>query len=134
MEYQRPAKGIMSDADLGDTKFYTVSCTCGNPDDQIRLEVEADDVISVHVWTTVKTPWWQRSWDSDSKFAGYVNGLTHRLKMTWNLWVRGYLENESWTILSEQQAYNLAETLKEAINDVREQKERKYGNAKKQSS
>lgn len=126
MEPQVPAKGIMLDNDFGDSKFYTVSCTCGNPDDQIRLEVEADDSVSVHVWTTVKTPWWQKSWSSDSRLAGLINGLTHRLRMTKNLWVNGYIEMESWTMLSEQQALNLSEVLKTAIADVKKEKERQH--------
>lgn len=119
MEYQQPAEGILLHRDFGDAKFYSVACNCGNPDDEIKFEVEAEDTgITVHVWTTVKTPWWEKSWNSDSWIAGLINGLSHRISMTWRLWTRGYLENESWTILTRQQALNFSETLKKAITDV----------------
>ncbi len=122
MKAQKPAMGIEQTRDFGDSKFYKVSCDCGNPDDEINLEVEAQDPggVVVHVWTTVKTPWWEKAWDNDSWLAGLVNGLSHRLRMTWWLWTRGYLKQESWTILTEQQALNFAETLKTAIRDTRE--------------
>ena len=127
MEYQAPAQGILINNDYGDSKFYTVACSCGNPDDEIRVNVEAEDTgITVHVWTTVKTPWWKKAWNNDSWIAGLYNGIAHRISMTWRLWVYGYLENESWTILNKQQAFNFSETLKNAIKDFE-----KFRNTKK---
>jgi len=116
MEAQTPAQGIMLDRDFGDSKFYTVSCTCGNPDDEIKLEVEADDCnISVHVWTTTKTNWWGEG--------------MNRFKLIWKLLTKGYVEFESWTLLNRQQALNFSEALKQSINEVE-----KFRNERKQKS
>lgn len=105
MEAQSPAQGILINNDFGDSKFYTVVCSCGNPDDELRLEVEADECnVTVHIWNTVKTNWWDKS--------------ANRFKLIWKLLTKGYLEYESWTLLNRQQALNFAETLKSAINDV----------------
>ena len=138
MDAQQPAEGILIHKDYGDAKFYTVTCDCGNPDDEIRLEVEAEDTgISVHVWTTVKTKWWDDAWrkryDIENEFLqdlhwlglDFLNGLANRLKLTWKLWTKGYLEHESWTILTRQQALNFSETLKKAIEDVNEFRQEK---------
>lgn len=132
MEYQPPARGITLNRDFGDAKFYTVDCDCGNPDDDIKLEVEAKDTgITVHVWTTVKSDWYSNTWtkryDIENKFlqdlhwniVDLFNGIWNRVKLTWRVWTRGYLEYESWTVMSQQQALNFAETLKLAIDDVK---------------
>lgn len=111
MEYQKPAEGILINRDFGDAKFYSVECECGNPDDQLRFEVEADDCgITVHVWTTAKSNWWgDNTW---------YKRFLRKMSITWKLWTTGYIETESWTILRKQQAFNFAETLKQAIEDV----------------
>lgn len=110
MKYQLPAEGIMLNRDFGNSKFYTVTCNCGNTDDDITLEVEADEFnVTVHVWTKVKSNWWNES--SLKRF------LT-RIKITWTLWTKGYVEMESWTLLTQQQALNFSETLTQAISDV----------------
>jgi hypothetical protein len=124
MEYQKPAEGIVLTQDFGDSKFYTVLCSCGNSDDELRLEVEADDFgVTVHVWTTTKSKWWDNAW---------YNRLLNKVKMTWNIWTKGYVEVESWTLLNRQAAFNFAETLKTATNDVEEF--RKQRNEKKHDS
>ena len=118
---QVPAEGIYLNREFGDSKFYSVACECGSPDDEIKLNVEADEGgITVHVWTTVKTPWWSKAWDSDLWIAGLWNGLSRRLSQTWRLWTCGYIECESWTILSKQQAINFAAVLESSVNDVEE--------------
>jgi hypothetical protein len=119
MIYQPPADGIMKTMDLGDSKFYVVSCQCGNTDDDIRVNVEADDCgVSVHQWVTVTTTYW----DTPTKF-NWINGILHRIKMTYSLWIKGYLEYESYTILSSQQAFNYSHTLLHAVNDVKKFRE-----------
>jgi hypothetical protein len=116
MEYQKPAEGILLHRDYGDAYYYRIPCDCGNPDDDLHLEVEADD-CGVHVshYVKVKTNWW----DTPTRFY-YVNSLIHRLKLTWQLWVKGYLEYEATTILTKQQAFNYAYTLNQAVKNVEE--------------
>ena len=111
---QDPAEGIMKSNDFGDSIYYVVQCQCGNPEDEIRIEVEADDTgVTVHHWVKVKTAWW----DEPTKFK-FINGLIHRIKMTYSIWVNGYLEYESWTMMTPQQTFNYAYTLKRASDNV----------------
>jgi len=124
MEYQKPAEGILLNNDFGVSKFYTVPCSCGNSDDEINLEVEAEETgITVHVWTTTKSNWWADSW-----YKRFIN----KIAITWQLWTKGYVKLESWTLLNRQAAFNFAETLKSAINDVEEF--RKQEHEKKRNS
>lgn len=114
MNPQLPAEGILLHKDFGDSKFYVVPCDCGNPDDEIRFEVEADDCgVTVHHWVKVKTDWWS----NPTKF-NFINRLWYRLKVTWTVWTKGYVEYESWTIMSRQQALNYAWTVNQATRDV----------------
>ena len=141
MEAQVPAVGIMKTSDHGDSKFYKIACTCGNEDDEIDMEVEADECgVTVHFWSKVKTDWWNERWEKryniDNVFLqdihwywiGFINGIWDRFKLTWKIWTQGYLEKESWTIMTEQQALNLSEVLKQSVADVktfREERESK---------
>ena len=120
---QEPAEGIMKTNDFGDSKLYMVPCQCGNTEDEICIEVEADDTgVTVHHWVKVKTAWW----DTPTKYK-WINGLLHRIKMTYSIWINGYLEYESWTMMNQQQTFNYAYTLKRASDDVR-----KFREARKQ--
>jgi hypothetical protein len=119
MDAQEPAEGILKTNDYGDSKFYLITCQCGNSEDEIRVEVEAEDTgVSVHHWVKVKTARWGRPTQCD-----WLNGLIHRFKMTYSLWINGYLEYESWTMMSPQQTFNYAYTLKRATDDVRQFRE-----------
>ncbi len=145
MEAQVPAEGILKQSDHGDSKFYKIACTCGNEDDEITMEVEADETgVTVHFWSKVKTDYWNERWqkryDIDNEilqdahwyWIGFLNGIWDRFKLTWRIWTKGYLEKESWTIMTKQQALNLSEVLKQSIADVetfREQRKEKQ-NAK----
>lgn len=136
MEPQKPAEGILLQKDFGNSKFYTVRCSCGNPDDDIDFSVEAEDwgEITVHTYTKQKTSWWEdpftqnKSYNYDREWQyhinywlrGWLNGLAHRLKVTWSVWVKGYVEYSQTTILSKQQAVNYAATLNQAVKDLEE--------------
>ena len=37
-----PAAGILKNFDYGDIMYYTVTCQCGNPEDNIRFSVELE--------------------------------------------------------------------------------------------
>ena len=137
MEPHLPAEGILKHNDYGDSKFYKVVCSCGNDDDSIEFEVESSmHDITVTTWTTQKTDFWtamfKTRYDIDNEvlqevewaWKNFWNGLATRLRLTWDIWVRGYVKYQSTTIMSKQQALNYAETLKSAILDVKHFKEK----------
>jgi len=85
------------------------------------LEVEAEEYgINVNHYVKVKTNWWAKP----TPFY-WLNSFIHRCKLTWNVWIKGHLDLEVTTAMSEQQAFNYAYTLNEAVKDVkRHQQER----------
>jgi hypothetical protein len=124
-------EGIMKTGEYGDAKFYKVSCQCGFPDHDIDFMVEADETgVNVNTHVTVKTDYWSESvkkrYDIDNPYLQELdwtvkdiwNGFVTRLKLTWRVWTKGYIETESTIAMTEQQALNYAETLKSAIKDV----------------
>ncbi len=141
MTPQDPAQGILKISDYGDSIFYYVPCSCGNPDDSITFEVEADKTIGevmVNTYTTQKTLWWKKPFDENSAFnidnavlssiiyntKSFLNSLTHRLKVTYTIWTKGYVEYSHTTIMNKQQALSYAHTIINAIEQV-EKHERK---------
>lgn len=109
MKAQKPAEGILKTSDFGDAMFYHIHCDCGNEDDAHEMQIEADDMhIQVHVYVKVKSKWWEKN----------------RWKQIWHLITRGYVETQSTIILQEQAALNYAETIKSAIKDVKQFKEK----------
>lgn len=148
MTPQKPAEGILLSKEFPDSKYYSVPCSCGNPDDEIMFEVEVEDwgEITVNTYTTQKTSWWKdpfnqnKSYNYNSEFAyhlnywfrGWLNGIAHRLKITWDVWVKGYVKYNQSTVMTKQQALNYAATLEQAIKDLEEfhrtRKEKKNAN------
>ena len=133
MKAETPAEGIMKTGDYGNAKWYKVVCGCGQPDHNIDFEVEADECsISVNTYVTTKTDYWgetfKRRFDIDSVWLqefdwfwkDLVNGFTRRVKWTWRIWTQDYIKTETTISMSEQQALNYAETLKSAIQDVKD--------------
>lgn len=136
MKAQTPAEGIMKTHDFGDSKFYKIECTCGNADDSVELIIETEDdlpEIQVSLYTTQKTEWWKElfEWnvykiDSPWLFSiayslkSLINGFTHRVAITRDVWFNGYVKYSSTIFMSKQQALNFAETIKTAIKDVEE--------------
>ena len=47
-----------------------------------------------------------------------VNSLTRKIKLTWTLWTKGYVEYQGSLIMNKQVALNYAETLKSAVLDL----------------
>jgi hypothetical protein len=133
MKAQTPAEGILKTNDWGNSKWYHVVCGCGQSDHSVTVEVEADECgINVNTYATVKTDYWTESvkkrYDIDNPYLQELdwavkdiwNGLVNRLKLTYSIWINGYVKAETTVTMSEQQALNYAETLKSAINDVKE--------------
>lgn len=127
---QIPAVGIMETGDHGDSKYYRIACSCGQPSDDIGLNVEVDDVgnIITHFWTTVQTCWWKERFNTfdsvDNPFLytvkKWANDWINRVVAIWAILTKGYIELESWTYMTEQQTINFANTLVNAVDDVRQ--------------
>jgi hypothetical protein len=133
MKAQTPATGILKTHDWGNSKWYHVVCGCGQPDHSIDFEVEsADTGVSVNTYVKVKTDYWsevvKKSYSIDNPvlqafdwfWKDVVNGFLTRLKLTWKIWIHGYVVAETTILMSRQQALNYAETLKTAVADVEE--------------
>jgi hypothetical protein len=131
MTPETPATGILKTNDFGNSKWYQVVCGCGQPDHTLTVEVEADELgVNVNTYATVKTNYWtetvEKRYDIDNPWLqefdwfwkSLVNSLVTRLKLTWAVWVNGYVTCETTTLMSKQQALNYAEILKSAIKDV----------------
>jgi len=133
LKAQQPAEGILKTNDYGNSKWYHVVCGCGQPDHTLTVEVEAEEFgVSVNTYAVVKTDYWsenvKKRYDIDNPWAQEFdwfwkdlwNGLITRLKLTWTVWTKGYVKAETTILMTEQQALNYAETIKSAIQDVKD--------------
>jgi hypothetical protein len=133
MTAETPAEGILKRSDFGDSKFYQVVCGCGQEYHDHNFEVEAADTgINVNVYLTVKTNYWsetvEKRYDIDNPWhqefdwfwKDLVNSVVRKVKVTWELWTTGAVTAQTTIAMSEQQALNYAETLKQAIQDVKD--------------
>lgn len=104
MKPQKPAQGILLNRDYGHAMSYTVTCECGCEDHSHRIWIESDDYgVTVNTYTEEKTNFWSKT----------------RWHHIWKLLTKGYVSYESCTMMNEQQALNYAETLKQAVKDVK---------------
>ena len=143
MKAEAPALGIMKTGDYGDSVFYKVACTCGSTDHDVDFNVEINDggEISLNTYVIAKSDYWsqvvEKRWDIDNDWAqefdwawkDIVNGFVRRIKLTWQLWTKGYIRTESTLLMNEQQALNYAETLKQAIKDLKTLQAKSDGNS-----
>lgn len=134
---QIPAAGILVQSDYGDSKYYRIACSCGNPDDDVQMNVESEaGTVTIHVWTTTKTDWWRRRFDDHDNFIIHwclqrLNDYLNRIDVAWTALTKGYVETQSWTLMNKQEAINLANVLETAVDDVEEfEKERRINKAK----
>ena len=110
MKPQKPADGILKQADYGDSIWYHVECECTDPDHAHQVEVECDpdtSDVAVHVYTHVTTPFWCKS----------------RWAMIWEILTKGYAKHQACIIFKEQAGLNYAEALRDASKQVRKHKE-----------
>jgi len=104
LEPQTPAEGVLKRNDWGDAITYQVVCECQDSDHDHNIWVEADDHrVTVTTYTTQKSEWWK----------------LNRWQTIWTLLTKGYVKYEASIIMNEQQTLNYAETLKKAIQDVK---------------
>jgi hypothetical protein len=133
MKAQEPAEGIMKTNDFGNSKFYKIVCGCGQSDHDIDFEVEANDGgVNINTYIIAKSDCWNETvkkrynidnpWlqEWDWFWKDLVNGVARRIRLTWSVWTRGYVQTETTVAMSEQQALNYIETLKKAMQDVKD--------------
>lgn len=134
MKYQKPAQGILIKSQGEDFRTYEVYCECGNSDHYHAIDVSANDggEVSVSIYTKSDTAYWVDQFKKryyfknelvrkiDWLYKDIVNGTLRRIKWTWQLWVHGKIETESHIIMNQQQAYNYAKTLEQAVKDISE--------------
>ena len=105
MEAQTPAKGIVELYDYCSSKMYKVVCECTDDDCSHTVDIESEeDNVIVTIHTQQKTNFLSKS----------------RWRYIWQLLTKGQASFETSIILSEQAALNYTETLKSAVNDVKE--------------
>lgn len=132
MEAQKPAEGILLHRDWGSSKMYHVQCECTDDDHAHTVDIEADETgVTVIVYTKETTDFWTETkkpkYDIDNPWLeefdwfwkGLFNGLLRRLKLTRDIWFKGYVGYQASLIMSEQQALNYSEVLRSAVNDVK---------------
>lgn len=134
LKAETPATGILKTHDFGDSKYYKITCDCGNPDDMVDFSVElAADAWSIELNTTFtpKTAWWDNLvnqnyglfesswlWSIEYSIRRLINTIYHRCKVTYEVWTKGYVKYSQCTIMCEQQALNYAATINQAIADL----------------
>jgi hypothetical protein len=101
---ETPARGILKVNEWGSSKLYKVVCECGSHDCTHTIDIEAEDTgVTVTIYTQTRTNFWSMS----------------RWKHIWTLLVKGHVDFETNIHLSEQSALNYSETLKQAMQDVK---------------
>ena len=101
---ETPARGILKVNEWGSSKMYKVVCECGSDDCTHTIDIVAEDTgVTVTIYTTTRTNFWSMS----------------RWKHIWTLLVNGHVDFETNIHLSEQSALNYGETLKQAVQDVK---------------
>lgn len=133
MKSEKPAEGIMKTGDWGNSKCYKIVCGCQQPDHEHDVWVESSDVgVNVDVFVTSKTDYWSETfkkrydieniWQQEFDWAwkDLVNGIISRVKLTWSIWTKGYIKTETTITMSEQQAFNYADAIKSAVQDVKD--------------
>ncbi len=131
---QTPAVGIMLLDDFDHTKFYKIECTCGDENHSVIVQVEADkdtEITVIH-YTTEYTDFWHNRFRQEKSWAikntllfnlnyfirGWLNSLAHRIKITWDIWVKGHIKYQGSINMNQQQALNYANTIKQAIKSI----------------
>lgn len=110
MKAEKPAQGVLKTSDFGLAMFYHIHCDCGSDECAHDIEVEADDVcVQVHIHHTQHTKWWERN----------------RWRQIWQIITQGYVEMQTTIVLDEQTALNYSAILKEAMQQVKQFREKR---------
>jgi len=104
LKAQEPAKGVLKVNSWGSSVMYKVVCQCGGDECTHTIDIEADDAVTVSIYTLTSTNFWtMKRW-------------TH----IWQLLTKGYTKFETSIIMDKQVALNYASVLQSAVKDVEE--------------
>ena len=104
MQSQKPALGVMKQAEYDDCDIYIVACNCGCRDADHTVIVEGD-ASADYVGVTINT---QQRWF----------GFKEKVRAIWRIITRGYVEYETGIVLNSQQASNYANALLESVERI----------------
>ena len=138
MTSQTPAEGILQRHEWGDSKTYQVVCSCGQDYHDHYVEIESDQCgVNVNIDATFKTDYYTETVDMRYDIenvalqeahwfvVNLINSTIRKLKLSWELWTIGAITTQTTIHMTEQQALNYAETLKSAIKDVKDFRDKK---------
>jgi hypothetical protein len=128
MEAQKPAEGILQLKNHPTWKWYKIPCECGC-DSEVEISIEIDEpddhFITCHVASKVKTAYWRETFTVTYTEMWLVqamkitaNDVIRRLQICWTALTKGYIEMESYTLLTTQQALNLSTVIKTTIDEL----------------
>lgn len=111
MKSQTPAQGILKINEWGNSKMYQAVCSCGSNDCTHTIDIEADQEVSVTIYTRTRTNFWSKT----------------RWSHIWKLLTQGHADFETTIVLDKQTALNYADVLLSAIKDVESFKKAQNG-------
>ena len=125
---QEPMMGIMKTSDHDDFAHYRVACNCSDADHDLNISIELDEdfhEVTVHVYSEVKTAYWNRNFDYSHgtwyySIADFANDAINRVKLAYQALVKGYVVMESYTLLNKDVALNLADALRSGVEKIEE--------------
>jgi hypothetical protein len=109
MKAQKPARGIMLDANFGDSQVYTIDCDCHEGDHQVHMWIEINsdkDIKDVEMtfYVNTTTPFWTEGFS--------------RVRAAWDILTTGYREDQHSLILNKQAALNVASTINQVVKEL----------------
>lgn len=104
MQSQKPALGVMKQAEYNDCDIFIVACNCGCRDADHTVIVEGDSSVD-YVGVTINT---QQRWF----------GFKEKIRAIWRIITRGYVDYETGIVLNSQQAANYANALLESVERI----------------
>jgi hypothetical protein len=127
-----PAEGILQMKKFEGWRQYKVVCECGcDSDIDISLEIDRQDdqSITCHISSKVSTAWWRKpipvTYNEKWLLFNlkiFVNRWINTFLICWTAIRHGYVELESYTLLSQQQALNMSAALQSGIDDLESEK------------
>lgn len=136
MEPQVPAEGVMLRHKHPTWRSYDIPCTCGCDEAiQVSLEIENDDdpFITCHITSMVKTAYWKETFPVTYREKWLVlcvkqlaNDVIRRVSIAFTALTKGYVEMESYTLLSTQQAATLSATMLTAAIEIEKEAAEKH--------
>ena len=109
MKAQKPARGIMFNADYGSSKSYTIACDCQDGDHQVHMWIEINSDkdtkdVEMTFYVNTTTPFWL------PRFS--------RIRAAWDILTKGYREDQHSLILNKQAALNVASTINQVVKEL----------------